>query len=233
MRSIVALAVAGLVSSVAFADADRPLRLELVPARGETTIHIVAVRADKTTNEIDMRLPWSVGEVGPDGTAMVRIGPPSFSGPGKAPPWPKGGYAEFALSASNRDHDWTTGLAPGAKPEEMQRLQQLLTPQYATAVGIVRLATTAVKVGGGWSFDEHETDAEGPLVTRYTYRLLARDGKRVRIATEQSTRREGGKTPVTMQTVRGEIAYDLDKPLPVAGWIEMSWRDGSITQRYR
>lgn len=228
---MVALVAVTAAAGAAVAGGAAPLRLQLVPGHGEATIHLVVTSGDKVDGELDMHLPWTIDHVGAGGTASVRIGPPTFSG--KAPPWPKGGYAEFELSPDNRDHDWTTGLPPGAPADEMTRLQEILSPQYSTAVGIVRLPSAPVEVGASWSREEREHDAGGLLVTRYAYRLLERSGKRIRVAIDQSTQREGGDKPVTIETVRGEVAYELGKPLPVGGWLEKSWRDGRFRYLYR
>src|SRR5262249_11091919 len=148
---------------------------------------------------------------------------------GRLPRWPTGGDAMFDLAADDRDRNWTTGLPPHAPPGEMKRLQELLSPQYSTAVGIVRLPATAVSTGGEWSFEEHEAGADGRRLTRYAYRLLARDGKRIHVAVAQSTRRDdGARTAATVQTVRGEVEYALDQPLPVGGWLEKIWPDGRV-----
>jgi hypothetical protein len=232
MRSIIALVIV-TATGVATGTGEQPLRLGLVAGHGETTIHLVATSTAEPSNEIDMHLPWWVGTITPDGTASVRIGPPRFSGSGTPPLWPRDGYAIFDLSPEDRDRNWRTGLPSGTAPDEMNRLQEILSPQYSIAVGIVRLPLAAVEIGGEWSFVERESSSTGPLVTSYAYRLLAREGKRVRISVAQSTRRNGGGAPVTVETVRGEITYELDKPLPVGGWLVKSRTDGSIAYRYR
>jgi hypothetical protein len=114
----------------------------------------------------------------------------------------------------------------------VNRLQVMLSVQYSTGVGIVRLSEQVVHVGGEWTLEHFEPREDGGLTTRYQYRLLARADKRFRVSVQQTTRRAGVKDAPVLESVHGEISYDFNKPLPVDGGLETTWAGGSVEYRF-
>lgn len=233
MRSLPLLAVlvAVPVAAPVFAAHDAcPLKLDLtVGKRGTARIRWQLAEGGKT-RDVDMRLPWQVAAKQTDGSMRVIIGPASFPGATKPPAWPKDGVASFALDAYDLDTDWATSVPKDAPADAREVLQQMLSVRYVTSVGIVHFRAAPVAVGGSWSYDE---PVLGGVHTHKAYRVVSCGKSRARIAVAEDSTVDGSPA---RETIRGEVEYALDQPLPVGGWLRVEARrpDGStVTSSFK
>jgi hypothetical protein len=206
------------------------LQLQLAGGRaGRLLIHWEHQQPGSDPLTVDMDMPWQVVERRPDGNARVSLGPPTFPGMARPPRWPRGATASFLLDPLDRDRAWDIVVPPDAEPGAAEGLRQALSPRYLTGVGIVRFPTTTVSVGEVWSLD----DPHRGIRTHFEYRLVSGDHRHVRIAVAEESTVDGSSA---RETIRGEIDYALDQPLPLAGWLRIEARrsDGAtISSRLR
>ncbi len=165
-----------------------------------------------------MLLPYRVSQGG-----RVELGPARFSETDTPPPWPSGAQVSLKLSPLDGDSDWQLLFDSALPADVVARWRAALRQRYALGVGIVRLAEQPLAVGDEWHFDEVEPRGDHRLHVTYSYRLLSREGKVVKIAVKESTRVEpeapGGKVG---ELIEGELSYDIGSPLPIGGWLQIS-----------
>jgi hypothetical protein len=191
-----------------------PLRFHLqAPANDDCVIHY-RMSGGGQSYDLKMKLHYRVLSAN-----EVEIGPGTFPENPNGPKWPAGATARFHFSENGHDDNWTLSAPPELPADEVARWKSAMEQRYAFAVGIVEFPEKAGQAK--WERTEHQPE----FGTVHRYRVLSRQGERATVRVDEESTLDGQKAAV--ERITGEVTYDLRRPLPIGGWLEIESQESN------